>query len=174
VIGAWERGLDRLTRGIDLLMTSVTVLLLGFIVCANGIEILQRGVFNRSFQWLYEINLLACTWMYFLGMCLVYYRNKDITLDFVLLLLKGRPRRIYLVGVNLVAIATFAIILWYAISLMRLQMPFRTSGNGIPNPLFTLPVALACCSIVLILARQSIALWRRGEPQSAGLSTTLE
>jgi TRAP-type C4-dicarboxylate transport system permease small subunit len=162
-IEAIRRRLAALAAAVDRAALAVCVLLLGFVVCTNGLEILLRGVFSHSFLWLYETNLLLANWLYFLGMSLVYYRNKDITLDFILAILKGRRRARYLIGVNVVGIATFAVIAWYAAVLMQLQLPFRTPGYRIPNPLFTLPVALSALSIALALAAQSVELWCRPE-----------
>lgn len=155
--------LASLTARVDKAVLALCVALLGFVVCANGLEILLRGVFSHSFLWLYETNLLLANWLYFLGMSLVYYRNKDITLDFMLAILKGRRRARYLIAINIVGIATFAVIAWYAAVLMQLQLPFRTPGYRIPNPLFTLPVALSALSIALTLSAQSLELWLRPE-----------
>lgn len=161
-LDAWRARLATITGLIDTMFAAITILLLSFIVCANGLEILRRGLFNQSFLWLYEINLLSCTWMYFLGMEMVYYRNRDITIDFMLMLLRGRGASRYAVVVNLVGIATFAVVLRYTIALIVLQWPFRTTGIGLPNALFTLPLAMACASFVLILIRQSLDLWATG------------
>ncbi|MEJ0071568.1 MAG: TRAP transporter small permease subunit [Pseudomonadota bacterium] len=163
-----QRGFAALTAAIDKGVTALTAVLLALVVGANGLEILLRGLFSHSFRWLYESNLLVANWLYFLGMCLVYYRNKDITLDFVLMVLKGRARAGYLIAINLVGIATFATIAWFAVVLMALQLPFRTPGYRIPNPLFTLPVGLSALFIALILISQSLEIWRRGELPRGG------
>jgi TRAP-type C4-dicarboxylate transport system permease small subunit len=148
-----------LTSWNDRIVGTIAVGIFAIIICANGVEILQRGLFNRSFQWLYECNLLASAWIYFLGISLVYYRGKDITLDFILLVLHGRVRRCYLIGINIVAIITFLIVGFYGARLMLLQLPFRTSGVGIPNALFTCPLVISMIAITLILIRQSLEIW---------------
>jgi TRAP-type C4-dicarboxylate transport system permease small subunit len=158
--------LTGLTVAIDHLASFITVAILGVVVVCNGLEILQRGLFSWSFQWLYECNLLATAWMYFLGMILVYSRGKDITLDFLLMVLHGRARRIYLVAVNTVATVTFLTVGWYGVLLMRLQLPFRTTGYHIPNALFTLPVVVAAVAISVILARQSLDIWAGDDPHA--------
>ena len=156
--------LVRLTAVIDRLATCVTVGILGIVVLCNGAEILQRGLFARSFQWLYEYNLLASAWMYFLGMVLVYEHGRDITLDFILLVVHGRARRVYQVIVNVAAVVAFLTVGWYGMQLMVLQLPFVTTGYHIPNALFTLPIVLAAVAIALILVRQSLAVCAGEEP----------
>ena len=154
---------------VDGAVSALCILLLVFVVGANGAEMLLRNVFSQSIQWLYEGNLLIANWLYFLGMTLVYYRNKDITLDFMLLIVKGRVRRIYLIAVNLIGIATFVVIADWAGALIRLQLPFRTPGYGIPEPLYTLPVWLSALIIALHLARQSLEIWcGENVPRGAG------
>jgi TRAP-type C4-dicarboxylate transport system permease small subunit len=156
--------LVRLTAVIDRLATCITVAILGAVVLCNGAEILQRGVFARSFQWLYEYNLLASAWMYFLGMVLVYEHGRDITLDFILLVLHGRARGVYQMFVNTVAAVTFLTVGWYGVRLMVLQLPFVTTGYHVPNALFTLPIVLAAIAIALILLRHSLAILGGEQP----------
>ncbi|MBV9860427.1 MAG: TRAP transporter small permease subunit [Alphaproteobacteria bacterium] len=167
--------LARLVAAIERAVAALTALLLAAIVLANAAEIVSRGVFSHSILWLYESNLLIANWLYFLGMCLVYARHKDITLDFILYLVRGRARPLYLIAVNLVGIGTFAVIGWYGVVLMRLQLPFRTTGYGIPNALFTLPLVLACGFIGLIIVKQSLDIWHSGDlPVHAAEAEDLE
>jgi C4-dicarboxylate transporter DctQ subunit len=151
--------LATLTAGIDRVIGAVTVTIFGVVICANGVEILQRGIFNKSFEWLYEGNLLAAAWIYFLGIALVYYRNRDITLDFILLILHGTARRYYLIFINLVAIATFLTVGFYGGRLVILQLPYSSPGIGIPNAVYTLPLVIAMGAVTLILIKQSLDIW---------------
>lgn len=162
------RSLAFVTDAVDKAVAAVCMVLLCFVVCANGAEIVLRGAANQSLGWLYETNLLVANWLYFLGMSLVYYRNKDIVLDFVMMVLRGRSRALYLIGVNLVGIATFGVIAFFTVRLMQLQLPFRTPGFGLPNVLYTLPVALSAFAMALSLARHSVEIWQRGEPFAGG------
>lgn len=165
-------GLGAVTAFIDRVISVIACLLLAFAIIANGLEIARRALFDYSFLWLYETNLLLSNWMYFLGMCLVYYRRQDITIDFVLFLVRGRARQLFLALINLVGATTFAAIGWYGSVLMRLQWPFRTTGSDIPTPLFTLPVVLSAGFIVIILIKQTLDIiadgGAAGEPAIGG------
>ena len=154
--------LARIARAVDRVIEAIASTLLALVVLANGAEIVARGAFAYSFTGLYELNLLAANWMYFLGVCLVYYRNSDITIDVALQLFDTEGRRLYLILVNVVSVATMAVIAWYGVSLIQLQWPFRTTGFGIPNPLFTAPVVIGAAVIIIILAKQSLDLWFTG------------
>src|SRR5205085_3509236 len=101
-------------------------------------------------------------WMYFLGICLVYYRNSDITIDIALQLFDAEGKRLYLIFINLVSVATLMVIAWYGLGLIQLQWPFRTTGLHVPNPLFTAPVVIGAVAMMLIVAKQSLGLWLNG------------
>jgi TRAP-type C4-dicarboxylate transport system permease small subunit len=133
----------------------VTCVLLSFLVCANGLEILLRGVFSHSLSWIYDVNLLLSNWIYFLGMCLVYDRKKDISLDFLRGMFSARAQKWIAIIINIIAAATFILIGRYTVCLIDLQWPFRTSGYGVPQALYSIPLLIAAAVICLILARQS-------------------
>src|SRR5262249_13919995 len=109
---------------------------------------------------------------YFLGICLVVSHSGDITVDFLFNRFGPAVRQRWLIAVNLVGMVTLAIVAWYGGALMQLQMPFRSTGFGIPNPLFSLPVVLGALFMVLMLARQSLDLALDGLPESAEPSSS--
>src|SRR5258706_7677838 len=92
-----HRALDCVTHVLDRAIEVLTSILLILVVFANGGEIVARGAFNYSFNGIYELNLLAANWIYFLGVCLVYYRNSDITIDIALSLFDAEGKRLYLI-----------------------------------------------------------------------------
>jgi TRAP-type C4-dicarboxylate transport system permease small subunit len=154
---------SRIVTGIVAAISVIACSLLIFVVVANGLEILLRGLFNHSFSWVYDVNLLLSNWIYFLGMCLVYDRHKDISLDFLRRLASPRMQLRLAIAVNVISAATFIMIGRYTVELVMLQWPFRTSGYGIPQPLYSLPLLIAAVVICLILVRQSIDIVVSGE-----------
>ncbi len=155
----FHRGLGRALAAIDGLVAALTCALLAFVVGANAWEIALRALANQSLHWLYEVNLLLANWIYFLGICLVYWRKRDIAIDFLVERLPAGPRRIYQSVINVVVIGVLAVIAWYGSALMRLQVPDFTMGVGIWNPLFTLPVVLGAVLMALAMLHHTLALW---------------
>lgn len=152
-------GLGRALSAVDRLLAVLTCSLLAFVVAANAAEIAQRALANQSLHWLYEVNLLSANWIYFLGICLVYWRKRDIAIDFLIDRLPAGPRRLYQSLVNLVVVCVLAVIGWYGVELMRLQAPDYSMGVRIWNPLFTLPVALGAVLMALATLYHTLALW---------------
>jgi TRAP-type C4-dicarboxylate transport system permease small subunit len=155
----FHHALGRILDLVDGLVAALTCGLLAFVVAANAWEIALRAIANQSLHWLYEVNLLSANWIYFLGICLVYWRKRDIAIDFLTDRLPAGPRRLYQSLVNLVVVCVLAVIGWYGIELMRLQAPDYSMGVRIWNPLFTLPVALGAVLMALATLYHTLALW---------------
>jgi TRAP-type C4-dicarboxylate transport system permease small subunit len=158
VLRRLHRALGRVLAAVDALLAGLTCSLLAFVVAANAWEIALRAVANQSLHWLYEVNLLLANWIYFLGICLVYWRKRDIVIDFLVDRLPAGPRRIYQSCINLLVIAVLAVIGRYGVELMRLQAQDYSTGVGIGNPLFTLPVVLGAVLMALGLLHHTLAL----------------
>jgi TRAP-type transport system small permease protein len=141
--------LARASRQTDRTVEVVTSTLLGVVVLINGLELVARNFFNYSFVWAHELNLLLATWVYFLGMTMVYYRNADITVEYFTGLLPAGAQRIWIALCHLVVIGVLAVIAWYCAVLIHLQADFKTTGLGIPNPLFSAPVFLSALLMAL-------------------------
>jgi TRAP-type C4-dicarboxylate transport system permease small subunit len=144
----------------------LTGVLLVAIVFANGAEILLRNTVKYSIAWVFEMNLLLATWLYFIGISQVYYRNGDIAVDLIVRRLPARVQRAWRTVVLVLSIATLAVIAWYGARLMQLQWPFRTPGVRLPSAAFTAPVVLGGAVMILHLATQLAELASR--PRAPG------
>jgi TRAP-type C4-dicarboxylate transport system permease small subunit len=132
------------------------VALLATILAINGLEIVSRSVFAVSFQWIYEINLLLASWLYFLGIFLVYRHGGDISMVGLKTILPPHLHRGFDRVVNAIAAAVFAIVGWYALAYVQLQWPFKTPGVGIPRAAFTLPLLIGVFAVALQLLADTL------------------
>src|SRR5262249_35770552 len=135
-----------------------STLILVAILTANVAEIGARTLFHTSYAWIFEVNLLLASWLYFLGIVAVYDRSGDITLHGYEQVLRGTALRAYRIALELVIALTFAIIAWFAWTLIVLQLPFRSAGVGIPNAAYTAPLLIGLVGMVLIALRRAIEL----------------
>lgn len=159
--------LAQFLRQADRVIEAVTSTILVVIVAINAAEIVTRSFFSHSFDWIHEINLLLANWLYFLGICLIYYRQQDITIDFVLRLFQGRLRAPFLIAINLLTIATLLVVAWYGAELLALQANYKTMGLGLRNHWFSLPVVIGAVVMIAIVLCQSFDLWlRRAAPET--------
>lgn len=148
------RPIQILDRIVVRLATIVATLSLFAILLINVIEIVARTAFDVSFAWIFETNLLLAAWTYFIGIVPVYARNGDIAIVGLSQLVPPHFRPAFDALLNVVSAATFALVTWYAYTLITVQWPFRTPGIGIPNAAFTAPLFLGCAALVLGLVRR--------------------
>lgn len=127
------------------------------ILLINIAEIVSRTAFHVSYSWIFEINLLLAAWAYFLGIVPVYARNGDIAIVGLRQIVPARMRAPFDRLLDVISAATFALVAWYAWTLIELQWPFRTPGSGLPNVAFTLPILLGCAAMVVGLVRRIVA-----------------
>ena len=166
VLGRLDRRLDKVVRAIDRVEEVITTLLLTIVVVINGMEIFSHSVLNQSLHWVYEINLLLGNWIYFLGICLVYYKKKDIVLQIMDRNLSEEVMRIYMIVINAIIVAIVSIFAYYGWLLLFIQAKTKSMDLGIPNFYFSMPVVIGSVSIILIVVKQSLDLWleRRETP----------
>ena len=153
--------LARASRQADRAVEALTSTLLALIILVNGLELVGRNFFNYSFVWAHEINLLLGSWVYFVGMTMVYYRNADITVEYFSGLLPERGQRIWIAVCNVVTLGVLAVIAWYCGVLMLLQLPFKTTGMGIPNPFFSAPVFVSALIMGLHVSVQTMDILKK-------------
>jgi TRAP-type C4-dicarboxylate transport system permease small subunit len=140
----------------------VTALLLAGIVCSNAAEVVLRTGFATALDWIFEVNLLAATWIYFLGVCQVYYKRGDIAVDVLARFLPPRARVAWSWIIDLLCVGTFAVIGWYGVLLMQLQWPFRTPGVRLPSALYSAPVVIGAIVMIVHVVVQRLRDPSRG------------
>jgi TRAP-type C4-dicarboxylate transport system permease small subunit len=155
--------IEAVCRALERVVARITVGLLAVITLINALEIVCRSFFDYSFQWIYETNLMLASWMYFLGIYLVYRRSGDIAMGGLRSALPTRGHGLYDRIVHLVTGAVFIVVAWYTVTLIELQWPFRTPGVGFPRAAFTLPLLIGVVAIGVDSLRRGF-----GPPEKPG------
>jgi len=132
----------------------ITALLLAGIVCSNAAEVVLRTAFATTLDWIFEVNLLCATWIYFLGVCQVYYKRGDIAVDVLARFLPPGARVAWSWAVDALCVITFGVIGWYGVLLMQLQWPFRTPGVRLPSALYSAPVVIGAIVMIVHVVTQ--------------------
>src|SRR5512144_2352977 len=159
--GSKANAVTRLSDALNLVCRIVTGLLLAGIVCSNAAEVVLRTAFATTLDWIFEVNLLAATWIYFLGVCQVYHKRGDIAVDVLARFLPPAGRLAWSWAVDALCIATFSVIGWYAVKLMELQWPYRTPGVRLPSALYSAPVVIGAIVMILHVVAQRARAPRR-------------
>lgn len=138
------------------LVLAVVIAILAAILAVNGLEIVARSFLGHSFAWIYEINLLLASWLYFLGIVLVYRHGGDITMVGLKTLLAPRLHDGFERAVAAISAAIFLVVAWQSWLLIDLQLPFRTPGVGIPRAAYTVPLAIGVALVALQLVADAL------------------
>jgi len=155
-VGNLLRMIAPLNRALDLLAQIVTSCSLLAIVAISAMEIFARALFEYSFTWVQDTNLLLASCVYFIGISMVYFRNHDIVVNLIQERLSAPLRRIVLAIIKIVSIATVWTTAYFGLELVQLQYPFRTPTSGIPNALYTAPLVISTILMGLNLVQQLI------------------
>jgi TRAP-type C4-dicarboxylate transport system permease small subunit len=134
----------------------LTGLLLAGIVLSNAAEVVLRTAFSTSLDWIFEINLLCATWIYFIGVCQVYHKKGDISVDVLARALPPQMRITWSWVVDLLCVATFFVIGWYGLQLVQLQWPFKTPGVGLPSASYSAPVVIGAAVMIIHVCAQRL------------------
>lgn len=131
------------------IIVAVAVGVLMLMVAVNGLEIVGRGLFQRSFNWVQEVSILAAMWIYFFAYALIAKDEEYIRVDFLANMLSEPRRRAVSILARLVTIGFHATVTWYAVETYRFLSLFRTSVLDWPESLFVLPILLGAADIVV-------------------------
>ena len=130
-------------------ITVIGIAMLVFMVAVDSLEIVGRGLFNRSFNWVQEAAILAAMWVYFLAYGLVAKDEEYIRVDFFASRLGARARTAVGIVARLLTIAFHVVLFWFAIETYRFLGLFTTPVLDWPESLFVLPLMLGAVDIAI-------------------------
>jgi TRAP-type C4-dicarboxylate transport system permease small subunit len=153
------RRLNRLVEWIDRIEVVLTFACMITIVTLGAMEILARYVFDTSLFFVYEVTILLANWMYFLGFCLVFKRNRDIEIEFFTRRMSQSSRRMLTLITSSTTFCFLMILSYYAFKLLLIQSKHSTEGLGIPNHYFSLPIFIGTLSIIIISVKKLLTVY---------------
>jgi TRAP-type C4-dicarboxylate transport system permease small subunit len=128
---------------------AVSIAALALMVAINGIEIVGRGMFGRSFVWVQEVSIMSAMWVYFFAYGLIAKDEEYIRVDLFANLAGPAAKAITAVFARLATIAFHATVLWFGIEAWRFLGLFRTSILDWPESLFVLPILIGAADILI-------------------------
>ncbi len=156
-----RRALDRALRvylqATKRIVLVVSVGMLVLMVAFNGLEIVGRGLFDRSFTWVQEVSIIAAMWVYFFAYGLIAKDEEYIRVDVVADLLGETARHAMTIVARILTIAFHAVVLWFAIETFRFLNLFHTHVLEWPESVFVLPILLGAADIAIT---EAIHLYR--------------
>ena len=150
--------LERLVDWVDRAEVILTFFCMIAVVTMGAMEIFSRYVLDKSLFFVYELTILLANWMYFLGFCLVFKRNRDIEIEFFTNQLPLRTQKTISIITNSAVLYFLMILSYYTFKLLLIQSRHSTEGLGIPNHYFSLPIFIGTLSIMLIGFKKLLAI----------------
>lgn len=149
-----ERGaLDRVLRSYLVaskrVVLAVSIAFLALMVAINGIEIVGRGLFGRSFVWVQEISIMSAMWVYFFAYGLIAKDEEYIRVDLFASMTGPAVKAAIVLFARVATIAFHATVLWFGIEAWRFLGLFRTSILDWPESLFVLPILIGAADILI-------------------------
>ena len=126
-----------------------SIAFLALMVAINGVEIVGRGVFGRSFVWVQEISIVSAMWVYFFAYGLIAKDDEYIRVDLFANLAGPTAQRAMAIFARLATIAFHAVVAWFAIETWQFLNLFRTSVLDWPESLFVLPILAGAIDILI-------------------------
>jgi TRAP-type C4-dicarboxylate transport system permease small subunit len=149
-----ERGtLDRVLRSYLVvskrIVLIVSITFLALMVAINGIEIVGRGMFGRSFVWVQEVSIMSAMWVYFFAYGLIAKDQEYIRVDVFANMVGPAVKAATSLFARLATIAFHATVVWFGIEAWRFLGLFRTSILDWPESLFVLPILIGAADILI-------------------------
>jgi TRAP-type C4-dicarboxylate transport system permease small subunit len=127
---------------------------MAFIILINIYGISSRFLFNKPVLYVQELTILSGTWLFFIGVALVFKSHGDITVDVLIKYFPHRLKMISEIAVDLLFLAFIVSLIWQT----GRFVPFL-HGHGeshaisfaleIPDAIYFYPIGIGAMSILL-------------------------
>src|SRR5512139_2342428 len=98
--------------------SAASMAMMAFLILTNGVGIFARYFLNRPILWVHELTILIGTWLFYVGMGLLYARKEDITLDLVVNKMPKRMRRATELTINGIVLIFLVLLAVYSYKLI--------------------------------------------------------
>lgn len=127
------KALHKIRKGIDMVLSSVCVLLFALMVVVGTYQIVSRYFFNSPSTISEELVTYSFTWMALLASAYVFGKRDHMRMGFLADKLTGTPRKILEIVIEcLVMLLAGSVMVYGGYNIMQLTMTQVTASLGIP------------------------------------------
>ncbi|MCI7813322.1 MAG: TRAP transporter small permease [Robinsoniella sp.] len=127
------KALHKIRKGIDMVLSSVCVLLFALMVVVGTYQIVSRYFFNSPSTISEELLTYSFTWMALLASAYVFGKRDHMRMGFLADKLTGTPRKILEIVIEcLVMLLAGSVMVYGGYNIMQLTMTQVTASLGIP------------------------------------------
>jgi TRAP-type C4-dicarboxylate transport system permease small subunit len=125
---------------------------MAFVILINGLGIFSRYFFRRPIVWVNELTILIGTWLFYIGIGVLYARKEDITLDLIVNKMPERMRRATDLTINAIALiflVVLAICTYKLIPFVSMSGSMLSFSLGISDVYYYIPVGIGSILIFI-------------------------
>jgi len=151
----YKKWMDSLAK----LESAACMAMMTFLILMNGVGIFTRYFLNRPLLWVHELTILVGTWLFYVGIGLLYARKEDIALG---LIVSKFPRKMRWVtelvidGIVLVFLIILTVYSYKLIPFVSMSGSMLSFSLGIRDVYYYLPVGVGAILIFIPVLYKTI------------------
>ncbi|MBI4182403.1 MAG: TRAP transporter small permease [Proteobacteria bacterium] len=160
---------DRLLGVCERVFHALANACLAIMLALNIANILVRGLSDRGIVWVFPWTMVLFVWMSFFGFFVLYRKNRDITVDFLIDRLGPSGKLVARLLVNAIVLVLMTVMLWHAPRVIAqqtgaIEMVFFL-GMEIERYALSVPLFTSCALIFITFCVDTVqALMGRPQP----------
>ena len=138
---------------------AASMAMMAFLILTNGIGIFMRYFLNRPLLWVHELTILIGTWLFYVGIGLLYARKEDITLGLIVSKFHGKMRwvtELVINGIVLVFLIILTVYSYKLIPFVSMSGSMLSFSLGISDVYYYLPVGVGAILIFIPVLYKTI------------------
>lgn len=132
--------------------SAASMAMMAFLILINGVGIFTRYFLNRPLLWVHELTILVGTWLFYIGMGLLYARREDISLDLIVNKMPEKMRWVTELVINGIVL-TFLIVLtiysYKLIPFVSMSGSMLSFSLGVSDVYYYIPVGVGSILIFI-------------------------
>ncbi len=139
--------------------SAASMAMMAFLILTNGVGIFMRYFLNRPLLWVHELTILIGTWLFYVGIGLLYARKEDITLGLIVSKFPGKMRwvtELVINGIVLVFLIILTVYSYKLIPFVSMSGSMLSFSLGISDVYYYLPVGVGAILIFIPVLYKTI------------------
>ena len=147
-LNTYKKWMDALVK----VESVVSMSCMAFIIIINGLGIFSRYFLKRPIVWVNELTILIGTWLFYIGIGVLFARKEDITLDLVVNKMPERMRWTTDLAINaivLIFLVTLTISSYKLIPFVSMSGSMLSFSLGVSDVYYYIPVGIGAILIFI-------------------------
>ena len=137
----YKKGMGALVK----IESAIVMMGMAFLILINAVGIFTRYFLNRPILWVHELTILSGTWLFYIGVGILFARQGDITWEAIIKKLPEKVQRVLDLAINGIVLAflvLLAISTYRLIPFVAMQGSMLSFDLGISDVFYYAPVGV--------------------------------